>query len=128
MDVKGPHRLEAHECYDIDYNEGLAVFTEAVGLCYLCHAFIHCGRLESMKDLGKVPRKVFMQVMNHGGAILRKNGLKKSVEFTGDTVAPWASWRLKVGEETYPTRFKNFQEWADFYEHEPNGLTSLWNT
>ncbi len=114
-----PHRLEGHEIYDIDYLMGRMYYKEAVPLCTPCHQFIHCGRLEMMRQKGEVTDEEYQRIITHGTSILNKAKLKKPEPYAGPT-ADWVDWRLVINglgpggivTKEYPPKFKNYQEWC----------------
>jgi hypothetical protein len=64
-------KLEAHECYDIDWQACKATYLETVALCYRCHNFIHAGRMRSLVESGDEPADKLLAVLKRGVAILR---------------------------------------------------------
>ncbi len=55
LDVKGSQNwLEAHECYDYDWELREITFREVVALCPYCHKFIHFIGIISKEYLGDV--------------------------------------------------------------------------
>jgi len=59
--------LQAHECYEFDYENHIAVFTEIVPLCYNCHLFIHWRTAK--------PSAV-KKILQHGVRVLLEAGLQ----------------------------------------------------
>ena len=127
---KRPDRLEAHECYDVDYEQGIAVFTEVVALCSLCHNFIHSNRLTIMVKKGIYTPEFFDMVRSHGMKVLREAGLQPSPhamknfdphyelpdELLSSPVAAWEDWRMIVHGLDVPPKFANRGEHTAFYE------------
>lgn len=62
--------LEGHETYDIDYDAKTQTYMGTVGLCRLCHQFIHCGR--SFSELEK-----FGTLFLRGQRLLEAAGLTR---------------------------------------------------
>lgn len=96
------HRwLECHEQYNIYYDLGKMVYIKAVAICHSCHNFIHRGRLEALYRQRKISKQKYIDIINHGTAILKKYGLKP-ISFSEKKVAPWDDWRLVIGPLEYP--------------------------
>ena len=110
------NRLEAHECYEIDYEQGIAEFTDVVALCSTCHHFIHSNRLVRMVQIGVYDVGIFNAVRGHGYHVLRQADLMPSpwarLNFEPDYILPdalrlapfaaWNEWRMVIfGEEHY---------------------------
>lgn len=70
LDVAGPHQwLEAHECYDYDFERYVLTYREVVALCPYCHKFIHWLGLRATP-------KTMREVLAHGLCVMEKAGLK----------------------------------------------------
>lgn len=126
--------LEAHEVYDIDYLLGRMTYLETVPLCHFCHNFIHCGRLQALKDKGEISNEKYHAILDHGLNVLTAAGLKKPLPRGAQDgpMADWGDWRLVLPnpearrltlakssfKETieYPPKFKNLDEWKKEYE------------
>lgn len=102
--------LEAHEIYEIDYKAGRALYTGAVPLCHLCHAYIHVGRLNALLQRGLIPQGKYVRVIQHGNKVLREAGLERNPVYSGK-IASWASWRLVLLGKEYPPLYKTEDEW-----------------
>jgi len=74
LDAKYHQWLEAHECYEYDYDKHVARYTETVGLCHSCHQFIHWRRLYQQSLFIRQPKKL-MDILKHGLTILHTAGL-----------------------------------------------------
>jgi hypothetical protein len=124
--------LEAHEYYDIDYENGRVEIKELVALCHYCHNFIHSGRLQMIMGKDKTEEEV-VEILEHGFKILAKNKLKafygtiavaenvgaktygvNPSEPGADSVA-WEDWRLVWEGKEYPPKFKTYEEWSKNY-------------
>jgi len=113
--------LEGHEVYEIDYAKGTMKFLRATPLCHYCHNYIHVGRLQWLLETGKLNQYKFAQIIQHGDAVLSQAGLvrksKLEVEewerelVRSGKFAPWEKWRLVVGGQKYPPKFKSYEEW-----------------
>lgn len=124
--------LEAHEFYHVNYQTGLVKISSIEPLCWMCHNFIHSGRLEALYDNGELSMPEAVQILEHGFAILAKNNLKcffgtrdfakkinartfgvKAYEIKG--TVPWNKWRLLWNGKEYFSKFKNEDEWLAHY-------------
>ena len=96
MEAKYHQWLEAHEDYDIDYETGEVNIKQIIPLCHSCHNFIHSGRL---------------WMVNHVGIKHRCTSIS-----LGDVdIADWDEWHLVLEGEKYYSKFKNYEEWEEFY-------------
>lgn len=87
--------LEAHECYNFYWNEGVATLSGIVALCNFCHAAIHKNRLQSMVDDGIYSLQYQQDVLAHRESILKSSGMPtEAVLPPENTWAPWKWWRL----------------------------------
>lgn len=68
-------RLEAHEMWEFDYENGVGTVTDIVPLCHYCHNFIHSGRLCMVMGEEKTRDEV-RAILEHGFKILAENNLK----------------------------------------------------
>lgn len=109
--------LEGHECYDIDYKNGIAKMTEITALCYCCHNFIHNGHLLMLFESGKIDRERFYYIRNHGITVLKSGGLSLESKPVIDEsqIAEWGEWKLIIDGKEYKSKFKDFDEWQEFY-------------
>jgi hypothetical protein len=64
-------KLDAHECYEIDWKTSTATYLETVALCFSCHSFIHAGRFRARTEAGKEPVKKLVSILEHGYRILQ---------------------------------------------------------
>jgi hypothetical protein len=105
--------LEGHEVYLYDYENGAATLSEIASLCHSCHNFIHSGRLGMLLRKKEITEEKFTDIINHGQVILRENNLtpmKAPIK-----TAPWNEWKLIVDGKEYRGRFKNYEEWENYY-------------
>ena len=126
--------MEAHEIYDINYNEGTATMTEIVPLCHFCHAFIHSGLLRIRARKKEISADHVRQVIRHGVGILKQSKGQKifagtavlaklvSVSTVGlrttsppQRMADWPKWRMVWDGEEYRGAFKSFRQWHERY-------------
>jgi len=132
--AKGHHWLECHEYWDIDYYTGVCEVISIEPLCHYCHNFIHSGRLYSILGKQKSLKEV-KEILEHGFKILSENKLKCfpfTLEFAKSinaktygvqsyelpkTYIDWNQWVLKINGRIYKSKFKNYQEWRDYYGH-----------
>ncbi len=68
--------LEAHECYDFDYDNKVMKFREVSALCHSCHSFIHSGRLWALYLGGDIPKEKIEYVLDRGMELLKQADLK----------------------------------------------------
>lgn len=69
------HRLEAHEMWEFDYENGIGTVIDIVPLCHYCHNFIHSGRLSMILGEEKTFEEV-QAILTHGFKILDYHNLK----------------------------------------------------
>jgi len=124
------NRLDAHECYDIDFTKGIAVFVEVVALCKMCHAFIHSNRLTALTKAGIHALGYWEAVRDHGYSVLETGGFEPSpwarVNFEPGWTPPddilyaptvqWGEWRMVILDLTAKPKFKDRVEHDLFYE------------
>jgi hypothetical protein len=70
------NRLEAHEAYDINYEQSEVRLKEVVALCNPCHNYIHVGRLIKQHRDSIISRAYVIKVLSHGIDVLKKADLK----------------------------------------------------
>ena len=77
-DTKVDHRskLDLHEEYTINYEEGYSNVTGMIGLCKDCHAFIHNGLLFKMAQEGTRSFDNTDRIFRRGFALLRQEELE----------------------------------------------------
>lgn len=73
--------LEAHECYDVDYERARMTFKEVVALCSDCHTFIHLGRAGSLVGSGKMTEREFKRIVRTKYLWLKKHNLLPGWQF-----------------------------------------------
>jgi hypothetical protein len=128
---KDTQRLDAHEWYNIDYEKGIMTIKDIVPLCYECHNFIHSGRLKTVYRNGEIAKDQCIKILKNGFDILIKNNLKcfpgtfdfafllniipsiKCYEIN-DSI-PWEKWKFIFNGKEYHSKFKNKEEWKNFY-------------
>lgn len=133
--------LEAHEAYDIDYENFVVTLKEVVALCPYCHKFIHVGRLLVQFREGYASRQYTTYILEHGIRVLSEAGLKPNAvqahaylclsknyspeEATAYIIkkdlaqdkfnsAFWDQWRMIIDGETYPAR--TLSSWIAQYQ------------
>ena len=143
LDAKIRQWLEAHECYDIDYERGKAEMVEIVALCHSCHNFIHSGRLYAITKKGERSKRYACSILEHGLDILHRYELKPfyvahfahlvlcrgiseedaldECEYKGlipnhTSIAAWEDWHLVIDGKVHRTPYKDIYEWAEKYE------------
>lgn len=119
--------LEGHELYEIDYARGRAKYIETVPLCHLCHCYIHDGRLLALLEKGEIHHSKYVTIIQHGEEVLRRAGLKRLSLVERDRLIlegelmEWGKWRLRIGRNLYPPRFKSLEEWREFHDRKSEG-------
>ena len=129
--------LEAHEDYDINFKTGEVNIKQIIPLCHSCHNFIHSGRLQMANlvhygarsnNLGKI-----RDIIEHGIRICEENNLavqyytvdladnlkishkcEKLEQPDGDP--DWGAWHLLLEGEKYYSKFKDINEWHNYYK------------
>lgn len=108
--------LEAHEAYEINYYLGEVKLIEIVALCHFCHNFIHDGRMKMMVDRGEMTRRRMEEILVHGENILKLAKLTKSSPLVlKGLAARWDEYYLLFEGKKYYSKFKNYEEWYEFY-------------
>lgn len=129
--------LEAHEEYQINYNTGKVLLKDIIALCHSCHNFIHSGRLYALWNSNEWSTDKCIDILNHGFEILESASLEpyhgtqyiaylisgasvSGYEFVlskqNENVARWESWHLELDGKRYYSKFKNINEWKDYYK------------
>ena len=125
--------LEAHEDYNMDYKNGIMTIKEIIPLCHSCHNFIHSGRLSMTAKT--YPGKI-ADILEHGIKILEANDLaawdytlaiadKYNVKYTCKSInseeidfcTDWNAWHLILEEEKHYSKFKDYDEWREYYSN-----------
>lgn len=117
QDAKFRQWLEAHECYNFYWEEGVATMSQVVALCNFCHNAIHRNRLQSMVDDGVYSSKYQSAVLNHRSLILSSAGLPSEPDLPPEeTWAPWREWRLILDDGVpHYSPFMDERHWKAFY-------------
>jgi hypothetical protein len=107
------HWLEAHEFYLFDYTRGWVIFDHLVPLCHACHNFIHDGRMRMMVDRGDMSQSKYIQIINHGMAVLKQAGLAKArqARHNHPSHVEWQDWRMVVDGKEYGPSSPSFEAW-----------------
>lgn len=135
IEAKGPKWLEAHEYWEINYDAGTAIIQSIQPLCHYCHNFIHSGRLTGI--LGKLKSEdEVKRILEHGFRVLKQHKLQcfygtleladkvgadtYGVEAyeTPESTVEWKDWRLLFDGKEYGSKFRDMEEWHDFYQSE----------
>ena len=140
LDAKYHQWLEGHECYIINYKDGIMELKEIVALCHSCHNFIHSGRLLQLYIKGDISKAKALDILNHGFDILLANRLKPFVAaiicwcslrgYNKETIldlskramplptgfAEWNDWHLIIEGKKYYSLFKNIDDWRKHYQ------------
>jgi len=132
-EAKGQQWLEAHEYWKIDYEKGICEVISIEPLCHYCHNFIHSGRLRMITGKSKSYNET-KAILQHGFKILADNKLKcfpPTLDFAYEIGAntygveayeipdcniEWSDWKLIFEGEEYHSKFKNYDEWKEYYK------------
>ena len=115
-------KLEAHECYEIDYKKGIMELRLIAALCSDCHSFIHDGRLRNLVASGEIAKEEYLRIVERGEKLLLKtNKIPKELGFIFKTlfslqdlknkkynIAKWKDWRLIIDEKEYSPLFDSY--------------------
>jgi len=134
------HRwLEGHENYDINYETGCVRLIEITALCHSCHNFIHSGRMYMMVQQGEIKLSKMIDIMEHGLTILKRNNLTPSdstkiickmlteleIKVQNEmSFADWQDWHIIFDGKKYYSKFRDINEWRDFYSRERKEVRS----
>jgi len=110
--------LEGHECYRYNYALGTAEMIEVTALCHSCHNFIHSGKLQYDYKAGRISYDRYRDILDHGNRIIGEYGLdniENPYIIDKSSIADWKSWRLIIDGKEFYSKFKDINEWYDFY-------------
>lgn len=107
--------LEAHECYNIDYEKHTMTFIEVVSLCHMCHSFIHDGRLNKLLENRQITKKDYKKIIAYGNRILRRAKLKQRGPYVEDNNRNWSKWVLILDGKRYKGKFANYESWLAYF-------------
>ena len=114
-DAKYHQWLEAHEEYDIDYEDGTMTFKRLVPLCHSCHNYIHSGRMEALVRKGEMEKEKMEDILEYGDDVLKNAGIKRKDNIP-NKIAQWEDWVLIFEGKRYKGKFKSFNEWQEYYK------------
>ena len=111
--------LEAHECYEINYAEGKAEMVYISALCHSCHNYIHSGRMQMILGTTEMPPEKFTEILKHGddivGEVLKTKPKNPFIIGSIFDTANWSDWKLVIDKKEYSGKFKDIEEWYNFY-------------
>lgn len=102
-------RLEAHECFHVDWHSGTCQFKGVVALCNWCHSFIHRGRLDMLVRQRQLSSRKRNAILKYGKSVLARTViLPRDTQFVVETfgltlpevisrrlsVPPYSRWRV----------------------------------
>ena len=135
--------LEAHECYSINYGQGLVKYVGTCALCHACHNYIHDGRMLMLIEQGKFDYEKYEAIIEHGEVVLKQwfqsnnwqwQGYKEAYEpmtlysniypnlptFSQkiqwiDGNCEWKDYHLIVEGKRYEAKHNSYEDWLNFY-------------
>jgi hypothetical protein len=118
--------LEAHECYNIDFDLHEYRLTEIVPLCHFCHNSIHSGRLQILHRNGEVSDAYIDAITKHVKEIMpdifQRKGRMMYDLCNGDadcreveTNGTWRMRHLNIDGKLFFTQFPSYEAWAEHY-------------
>jgi hypothetical protein len=115
--------LEAHEYYEVDYVNTKYALKDIIPLCHCCHAFIHYQRSTAMLNAGKLSKKNFDIIMDHGKEVLSRIGVDKSEiilpeDHFPETNGKWGDWYFEFEGVKHYSKFENYDAWNEFYTNQ----------
>ena len=130
-------RLEAHECYNINYDTGVVLLDEIVALCALCHRFVHSGRLRILYESDVMTHSEVMKVLDRGMKILHDANLQpfagtyllyeelkgtsevvalqEGLEIPDESKVQWSEWHLVLEGKKYYSLYSSREEWHEYW-------------
>ena len=115
-------KLHAHECYDINYEQCFMELKEIVALCPFCHDYIHSGRMNAMYDQGILDEEDCFLIRNRGDGVIEKIK-RNTLELYDkrDYIKEWSKWYMVIDGKKYYSKFKDYEEWKQFYSLKKGG-------
>jgi len=108
--------LDAHEHYEVDYENKKVVLKEIVALCKYCHNYIHSGRMNSMYDKGECDEEDCWTIVTHGDSVLLDSEIiPNNVSDDKDYKEEWSDWIMCWDGEEYPSIWKDYWDWYKHY-------------
>lgn len=112
--------LEAHEYYEVDYVNTKYTLKDIIPLCHCCHAYIHYQRTNAMLISGKMSKRTFDTIMNHGDEVLKEIGINKSDIVLPEAHYPelnggWEKWYFEFEDQKHYSKFGSYEDWNDYY-------------
>jgi hypothetical protein len=128
--------LEAHELWNINYENGKCKIDKIVPLCHYCHNFIHTGRLYMEYTNKKITYNEIKDILLHGINILKENnlrmyyftyvlcrelGIEEAININIITYpefkVEWKDIYLLLENKKYYSKFKDIKEWKKYYSN-----------
>lgn len=112
--------LEAHERYKYRITKirknVVVELLEIVGLCKLCHHFVHPGRLRHLVNKGVYTEQYMSRVLFHGYNLLDRHNILIEIPNKRLLSIPAKKWRIKLGNMRYPMKFETEAKRVAYYE------------
>lgn len=116
-DSLGREVLEAHEYYHYDYVKYKLTLAKIVALCPACHAYIHVNRMNRLFDKGELTEFDCWEITAHGERTLHNQGyIDLRVDYPSYCDDDWDKWHIVIDGKVYYSRFKNRDEWKEYYK------------
>ena len=110
---RGAQMWQCHELYDVDWTNGVAEIAEYTGLCWKCHQFIHIDQLVGPYMRRKFKQSTVRDIVRHGWAVLRVNGIPLKREWKQWEQVAWEEWYLLWRGKKYYSDYKSLDEWKE---------------
>ena len=118
--------LDCHELYEVDYDNYITTLKRYIGLCVMCHAYIHIHRLAAMVTKGIEKQEYFDQVVAKGDRLMKKNNLfeqrtemRKFCESKlKDYDNEFGLWKLKFRNHYYTSPITSREDYINHYNKE----------
>lgn len=108
--------LEAHESYNIDYDNGIVRLNDIVALCHSCHNYIHSARMMTLVDCKLFSLDKANDIIQHGNRLVEQLPRNEVLKYkTPQKHCPWELWRIIIDGVGHYSRFKNEEEWSKYY-------------
>jgi hypothetical protein len=115
--------LEAHELYEYNWDKFELVYKDVYPLCHACHNFIHSGRMQALLNQGKLGKKRFDAIIEHGLKVLYDAGLTAYNDYPDWFIddyeknheSTWGEWHIVIDGKSYYSKFSSIDDWRSHY-------------